>query len=566
MPDDAPHAVSDSTTEGLPAVASARTTALCCSVVVAAFVCSGVAAAISGWRPSWDTAFIQMRVLDVGGRHTPLVGMPSTVSDALSTTASHPGPLHFWLLAIPNALLRWAQAGLAIAQSLINAALAVISVLAVRTARVHDRRVGTQAVCLATLTWLLIALLVGDEVLHDPWNPHMATIALLAATISAIAVLLNGTRVALVSLILSASVAAQAHLSALIPALALVLATLLLAMQRRGWRRVRTEAITVGVTFVACWSGPVLDQLIHRPGNLRTLLTAGDSLGKPFGFVTGFDRLARAVTPPGLIRSGLPAVMTGGGLWIGRVVLLLFVGVAVLIVVSTRKRAAAGDRLPAATVATVALVLAAATWLGQSITPVTFGSVFGRHMWELMWPAAIALWVAAGVALNELLRRPSTATLQPLIRLAAAPLLVPAACVFMLAVLALRSATTDISTQRDGRWFPAIASAANAVSTGTVEIAGITVVTNGLAIESELVAGVGADLARRGVDVAFDGPVSAGLLHPYRLRAAAPASWLLFFTTFADDPLAAGSLPVSVIQSPVDPGVTIHVFLIEAQT
>lgn len=539
--------------------ASRRTAALCGGLVTLAFVVSGIAAAVAGWRPSWDTAFIQLRVLDVGTGRTPLLGMPSTVSQSLAAPAHHPGPLHFWLLAIPTLLTRWLPAGLAIAQAIVAATLAGLSLAAVRSVAT------ARHLWWATTLWLVAAVFMGDELLHDPWNPHMATVALLAAFVSAAAAWHSDATIAVLALVVSASVAAQSHLSALIPSAALVVATGVAGGRRRGWRASRRHGLVALAAFAACWSGPLLDQFLHRPGNLRTLLTAGDSLGTSFGFVTGFDRLARTVTPPGLLRSGLPAVMTGGGLWFGRFVLLALIAAVTATTIRRLRR-----RLPQG-IGPVALVVVGATWIGQSITPVTFGSVFGRHMWELMWPAAIALWAAAiagGVGVMAEVRT---------IRNRAAPNLPsriwPALLVIPTAVLIIRPMVTDLAAQRDGRWFAAIAAASDAVDTAADEQADrggrneLTIVTNGIAIESELVAGVAADLARRGTMVRFSGTISAGLLHGGR-QVAATSGTTLLFTTLPDDPLAQGRRPLAIIDSPVPTEIAgaIELFLIETTT
>jgi hypothetical protein len=526
-------------------------TILCCALVALPFVVSAVAAAVGGWRPSWDTAFIQLRVLDVGTVRTPLIGMPSTVSQSLAATAHHPGPMHFWLLALPNLFTRWTPAGLAVAQAVVNAALAVLSLLAARATG------GTRAMWSAVALWLVAAVLMGDEMLHDPWNPHMATIALLAAAISAAAVWQAESSVAIVSLIVSASAAAQSHLSGLIPAAALVIAAAGCVARRRGWRSSRGYIILGAISFVVCWSGPLLDQLLHRPGNLRTLLTAGDSLGASFGFIAGIDRLARAVTPPGLIRSGVPSVMTGAGLWVGRIVLVALVAVLISSIVHRTRR---GNR---STAAPIALVLAAATWIGQSITPVTFGSVFGRHMWELMWPASIAIWAAVCAVAVEVIdgvhmrlahepsmRHQPVTSHEPVTtkRLATGQrFLRPAMFAVLFVGLIGRPMVTDVESQRDGRWFEAIATAADAFNVGRSRL---TIVTSGVAIESELVAGVAADLARRGADIRFTGQVSSGLLHSRRLVTTTIEPALLFSTAI-DDPLAEGRPPLLVIESPV---------------
>src|SRR5690242_12647411 len=67
-------------------------------VVVAPVVWAGINGLARTWYPAGDWAMIELRTLDVGTGHTPLVGPYSRYS------WNHPGPLLFWLLAIPYRL------------------------------------------------------------------------------------------------------------------------------------------------------------------------------------------------------------------------------------------------------------------------------------------------------------------------------------------------------------------------------------------------------------------------------------------------------------------------------
>jgi hypothetical protein len=50
------------------------------------------------WAPVHDMAWTELRVRDVGGAHTPLVGLPGRLGDT-ERPGSHPGPLSFYVLA-----------------------------------------------------------------------------------------------------------------------------------------------------------------------------------------------------------------------------------------------------------------------------------------------------------------------------------------------------------------------------------------------------------------------------------------------------------------------------------
>lgn len=477
-----------------------RATALLCTVVALPFLFSGLRALLGGWAPSWDTAFVQMRVLDVGSRHTPLIGLPSTVSVAAGAEIHHPGPLQFWLLAVPELLLRHTRGGLALAQALVNAALAAVSVAAALAAA------GRRAALVTAFGWLAAAWLIGDEALHDPWNPAFAMIALLSCAVCAIAFVHHHRPWVAAAVVATASTAAQAHLVALVPAVALVLLTAVAAVRRDGWRRSWPAASAALVGGVVAWVGPVVDQLLHSPGNLRALLGGAGDTDAPFGPVRGFDRFTRVLVPPGLLADGVPAGTHGprrAGEWLVALAVLAFVAWG------WRRRHTAGR---ATAVHLVAVVLAIATWLGQAITPDSYSSAFGRHIWALMWPGVLVVWAAATITLVDLTRGrelPHTAVLlrreAPLVMLA-----------LLLLATTMMTFTSPLTEQRDGRWFQVIGRVSTTVNLDQLH-GSVVVRGEGLTPESELLAGVAADLLRQGVDVRLDGPISAGLVNPVHL-------------------------------------------------
>ena len=83
-----------------------------------------VAAAVLLWRPwapTLDMAMTELRVRDVGGRHTPLIGLPGRIGD-FPDQGSHPGPWSFYLMA-PFYWLSGRRAwGLEFGSAMVNAA------------------------------------------------------------------------------------------------------------------------------------------------------------------------------------------------------------------------------------------------------------------------------------------------------------------------------------------------------------------------------------------------------------------------------------------------------------
>jgi hypothetical protein len=518
-----------------------RTTVMLSTVVALPFLVSGLCAVARGWAPSWDTAFVQMRVLDVGSRHTPLVGLPSTVSQAAGAEIHHPGPAHFWLLAVPELVLRHARSGLALAQALVNATFAVMSVMAARSAA------GKRAAWATVAGWLGAVWAMGDEPLHDPWNPHFAMIALLACAVCTAAFTHRRRPWIAAALVVAASCAAQTHLVALVPAVSLVVLAGVVTVRADGWRGSWPVARAALVGGALAWLGPIVDQVVHSPGNLRALLGGAGDTDPPFGPVRGFDRFARVLVPPGLLADGVPAGVHGmrrAGEW------LVAFGLVALVAWGLRRRREAGRAIA---LHLVALVLAFSTWVGQAITPDSYSSAFGRHIWTLMWPAVLLVWAAALVTVID--RWP--VSLPAIARHARVSVALIGSLVLLATVTTLASPLTE---QRDGRWFDAIGKVSATVRLD--QLGGSVVVRGeGITPESQLLAGVAADLLRQGVDVRLDGPISAGLVHPVHLGDEG-ATVLLVDVDGGPAPEGATE-QMSRVPLLTPDGETIHVYVME---
>ncbi len=511
---------------------------LLCGVAALPFLLSGLVAAWRGWTPTWDTAFIQLRVLDVGGGRTPLIGMPSTVSQNVGGEVHHPGPLHFWLLAGPFTLLRGMRGGLALAEASIGAAVAALTVAAARGS-------GSRAAWWVAAAWPCVALAVGDEVLHDPWNPSFALVALIAATSFAIVLVERAVPWVVGAFVVAASAAAQAHLVAAIPAAAMV-ATVGVMIARPAAPRATTRRrlfVIGAIAGLVAWSGPLVDQAVNRPGNLWALASGSGDTGTSFGPVTGFARFARMLVPPGLVADGVPMVASGVRSVVVWLVALTLLGLAAI--GGLRRRASGRSSRAHA----VVLVLVISTWIAQAVTPESYSSVFGRHIWALMWPAAMAVWVTAGAAVVDLA---ASGRLAPVVSRAsvATGRRHRAALALLTVVAAVVTLASSLPDQRDGRWMPIARRFAESVPVGDLAGRSVLVAGDGIGAESELVAGLAADLARSGVDVRLGGPIAAGLVHLDRLIGDEGAPALIIGP--ADRPLPDGAEVVLELTPPFD--------------
>lgn len=219
------------------------------------------------WVPDLDLALTELRVRDVGGPHSPLIGLPGRIG-TLQRQGSHPGPIGFYLLAPTYRLLGSTAFALQAATVVVH--LAAIAVTVGLVARRADARWGlATGVALAALVAGL-----GPNLLTEPWNPYLPVLwwpAFLAAAWCA----LCGDRVALPALVAAGAICAQSHVSYLGPVGVLSAIAVVVCVrwpdQRRGghpWRWV-VGAVVLGAVV---WAPPALDQLRHEPGNASRLV------------------------------------------------------------------------------------------------------------------------------------------------------------------------------------------------------------------------------------------------------------------------------------------------------
>jgi len=147
-----------------PRVRSLRidASAVVIAVVLLPLVVTFVALLGTHWHPSSDNALEILRIRDVGGRHTPLVGVQSRFG------WDHPGPWLFWVLAP----FRWVAGDTAVLVGVlcVNAAAITGALLLAR------RRGGTACTCIVACALLLLMRGMEPRLLMDPWNPWIAVL------------------------------------------------------------------------------------------------------------------------------------------------------------------------------------------------------------------------------------------------------------------------------------------------------------------------------------------------------------------------------------------------------
>ncbi|MGQ0831524.1 MAG: hypothetical protein ACT4OV_07590 [Microthrixaceae bacterium] len=221
------------------------------------------------WTPVLDLAMTELRVRDVGGAHSPLIGLPGRIG-TIAQQGSHPGPASFYALAPVYRLLgstAWA----------LQAATVVIHMAAIAVALWIARRRGGHRLLLGVA--LLLAALsagYGGGALTEPWNPYLPLLWWVVALLAVWSVLC-GDLALLPVVVVAASFCAQTH----VPYLGLALGMGALAVGgaaaagRSGvvpWRAVLRWGAISGGLGVLLWLPPSIDQLRHDPGNFRQLI------------------------------------------------------------------------------------------------------------------------------------------------------------------------------------------------------------------------------------------------------------------------------------------------------
>ena len=263
-------------------------------VAVAAWpaVASAVAALDEQWNPTGDWAVLNLRVTDVG-RLTPLVGPYSRFG------WNHPGPLLYWLLAVPYHLLGDRPAALLAATGLLNAVV-VAAVVALGW-----RRGGLPLLLATGAAMAVLTHSMGPALLRDPWNPYVTLLPLVLLAFLAWSVA-EGDRWLWPALIGVGSFLVQSHVGYVVMVVAVGAVAAGLAWGRRGAvpllpveRRARCTllALTVGIAVVA-WAPVVLDQVAGR-GNARDIVTYfASSDDTPAGFGLALDQAALQLALP----------------------------------------------------------------------------------------------------------------------------------------------------------------------------------------------------------------------------------------------------------------------------
>ncbi|MGH2875455.1 MAG: hypothetical protein ACRDLV_04320 [Solirubrobacteraceae bacterium] len=481
-----------------------------------------VRAVIDGWTPYGDRAVIALRSFDVFGPHSPAVGQYTQWSAVLGKPIFSPGPLLYWLLAIPA---RLGATALPIWIALVNLGC-VLALLALAR-----RRGGLPLVAATALLLPLMLRSLPSETFHDIWNPSTTLLPFLLTCFVAWSVAIGELALA-PALVLLLSFIVQTHSTFVVPGLGLLAVTVVALaiaardrVRRRNWgSRWLWGSVAVAVV---CWAVPLGDQLAGS-GNLRALVDASRAAQGHLGIAAGWHAIVRAFgIPPwwlgpsiGTPRRIMDVAVAPG--WASQAACGLMLAVLVGFLVAGLRRRQLQVAVPAA----AALALVVSLGIVTALTP-TEDDLQLTIAYTLWWasPAGLFVWLVTGrLAARQLARmggaraRSGLSAVRNRGRLpafgdrgGARPAVAVAAATAIIAVLVAAGQPADVD-RGDYRPFR---SAAKAVTAAVGHARSITIDAQPLFPASELAYELAYALKRDGVSVMVPPAVAAELGRSY---------------------------------------------------
>jgi hypothetical protein len=302
------------------------------------------------WYPLLDLAQTELRVRDVGTRHSPLVGLAGRITGDEGLQGSHPGPLSFWMLAPFYTLFgrtAWALQAAAASLNLLAMGLAVW---------IAHRRGGLAGALGATLALGLLMRAYAGDWMTEAWNPYMPMMWWVVFLLAVWSVLVDDL-VLLPVAVVAGTFCAQTH----IPYLGLVVGVggcTAAVLAWRAWRsrgddgepdrrrRLLRWALPCLGLLALLWLPPVLDQVINDRGNLSLIeenFTRGEdpATHEPYEYV-GLRHAAEAymgnLDPTKLFVDHQDSKATAEGHLFNAPALLMLAAWAGAVVVAFRKR------------------------------------------------------------------------------------------------------------------------------------------------------------------------------------------------------------------------------------
>jgi len=360
------------------------------------------------WHPVSDHALEVLRIKDVGGHHTPLVGVYSRLG------WDHPGPLMFWVLAPFNWV--FGQTGILAGTAVLNAAALIGTLFVAR------RRGGLPLLAFVAVAAALLVRALGPELLIDPWNPWVPVLPFLLYTLLAWSVAEQDWP-ALPWLVGFGSFAMQTHVG--YAPVVLGLGGIACVLGAVGWMRAgasatpdgqgvsaadtdaRTSAhrwiVIAAVVGALAWLAPVVQQFTGSPGNLGEII---DSFRfpqeSPAGWDTGFGVMGQELGFVGPWITGHDTDPSGLGVGTASTVpaALLLLATGTLGALAWRRGAKDSGRL----------AILGLTGAGLGVVAVSRVTGFlASYQVRWSWVLAMLVWLSIAWSLWSLLTRSSRA-------------------------------------------------------------------------------------------------------------------------------------------------------------
>lgn len=250
-------------------------------------VVSTAHALVGGWAPVLDDGLIATNAFDVSTANSRLVGI---YSDA-SVPGEHPvyglGPMLFWLLTLQTHLLGdWA---LPVTAGLINTA-SIVGIVGLA-----HRRGGPVFMFATAVALGLMCASMPPETLHAILNPWVVLLPLTLLFFLAWSLACGEYRLLpLMTLVFSFVV--QTHFSIGLPsAVVLLVGSIGLARVRGRDQTLKPWLVGALAVAVVCWSAPLIDQAVHRPGNFVATVRAATAHEENLPTSSGWHALVKAI-------------------------------------------------------------------------------------------------------------------------------------------------------------------------------------------------------------------------------------------------------------------------------
>jgi hypothetical protein len=349
---------------------------------------SCICALARGWLPVSDDAAISARAFQSLSAHPPLVGMLSTAGDAIGVHLYSPGPLQFWLLAVP---VRVDPSHGAFWGSALIAGIALsLAIEAIWSTGVWYA-CAFVSVAVADLCW------ATPSVFNDlAWNAYFP-VPLLLASLGIGWAVARGRLGWWPVLVVCASIAGQSHLFFLLPSVAVVVVAPAMGIANLG-RPQRWRWLVAGIAAGAlCWLAP-LAQTVGSNGNLSNLVSSGSSRAT-FGIRFGLGMIAHAASlDPLILRQistslgGVISPTTSGSAAMGLAVVIVLLALTV-----------AALRLKRASLAGLsALTLALCTAIAVNFALVPLDNFISLgYLSVSVWVVSLALWATVLTAVAD---------------------------------------------------------------------------------------------------------------------------------------------------------------------